>query len=124
MNIKNIFQQDTQEGNTEMIGSLFEKAGDYGKTSFQLAKLKALSKTSDVASTAILHLLVLIFAFSFILFMSLGLAFWIGELLGKNFYGFLIVGVLYGLIGISIHLFMHKWLKKIVDDYIVEHLLK
>lgn len=124
MNIKNIFQQNNMESNTEMIESLFEKTVDYGKTSFQLLKLKTLSKTSDITSTYLSRLVVLIFAFSFMLFMSLGLAIWIGEILGKSFYGFFVVGVFYGLIGIFIHFFLHKWLKKILDDYIIEQVLK
>jgi len=124
MNIKNIFQQDNMESNTEMIESLFEKTVDYGKTSFQLLKLKTLSKTSDITSTYLSRLVVLIFAFSFMLFMSLGLAIWIGEILGRSFYGFFVVGVFYGLIGVFIHLFLHKWLKKILDDYIIQQVLK
>ncbi len=124
MKIKNIFQQDTEESKTEMIESLFEKAVDYGQTSFRLVKLKTLSKASDVASTSLSRLVVLIFAFSFVLFMSLGLAIWIGDILGKGYYGFLVVGGFYGLIGIFIHLFLQKWIKKILDDYIVEQVLK
>lgn len=122
--MNNIFQQNTLDGNTEMIESLFEKAVDYGKTSLRLVKLKTLSKTSDVASTSLSHLVILIFAFSFIFFMSLGLAIWIGEVLGKSYYGFLVIGGLYGLIGVFIHLFLQKWLKKILDDYIVGQVLK
>jgi hypothetical protein len=122
--MNNIFQQDNMESNTEMIESLFEKTVDYGKTSFQLLKLKTLSKTSDITSTYLARLVVLIFAFSFMLFMSLGLAIWIGEIFGKSFYGFFVVGVCYGLIGIFIHFFLHKWLKKILDDYIIQQVLK
>jgi hypothetical protein len=124
MKIKNIFQQNDMESNTEMIESLFEKTVDYGKTSFQLMKLKTLSKTSDITSTYLARLVVLIFAFSFMLFMSFGLAIWIGEILGKSFYGFFVVGVFFGLIGILIYFFLHKWLKKILDDYIIEQVLK
>jgi hypothetical protein len=124
MNIKDIFQQDNMESNAEMIQSLLEKTVDYGKTSFQLVKLKTLSKTSDITSTYLTRLVVLIFASSFMLFMSLGLAIWIGEILGKSFYGFFVVGGFYGLIGIFIQFFLHKWLKKTLNDYIIEQVLK
>lgn len=122
--MNNIFQQNNMESNTEMIESLLEKTVDYGKTSFQLLKLKTLSKTSDITSTYLSRLVVLIFAFAFILFMSLGLAIWIGEILGNSFYGFFVVGAFFGLIGIIIHFFLHKWLKKILDDYIIQQVLK
>ena len=121
---RNIFQQSTTKSNTEMIESLFEKTVDYGKTSFRLMKLKTLSKTSDIASTSLTHLIVLAFTFCCILFLSLGLAIWIGEILGKSYYGFFIIGAFYGLIGISIHFFLHKWFKKILDDYIIDRVLK
>jgi hypothetical protein len=122
--MNHIFQQNNMESNTEMIESLFEKTVDYGKTSFQLLKLKTLSKTSDIGSTYLARVVVLMFAFFFMLFMSLGLAIWIGEILGRSFYGFFVVGVFLGMIGIFIHFFLHKWLKKILDDYIIEQVLK
>jgi hypothetical protein len=112
------------ETNTEMIESLFEKVVDYGKTSYRLVKLKTLSKTSDVVSNSLAHLVVVIFAFSFLLFLSLGLAIWIGDVLGKSCYGFFVVGAFYGLVGIFIHLFLHKWLKNRLDDYLIERILK
>jgi hypothetical protein len=124
MNIKNIFQQNKEESKTEMIESLFEKAVDYGKTSLRLVKLKTLSKTSDVASTSLSHLVVLIFAFAFMLFLSLGLAIWIGEILGQSYYGFFIVAAVYALIGIFIQLFLHNWLKKVLDNYLIDQVLK
>ena len=111
-------------GATEMIESLFEKTVDYGKTSFQLVKLRTLSKTSDVVSSLLAHMVVLIFALSFMLFLSLGMAIWVGEILGNTFYGFFVVAAFYGLTGIFIHLFLHKWIKKLVSDRFIEQVLK
>ncbi len=107
-----------------MIESLFEKTIDYGKTSFLLVKLKTLNKTSEVISSLLAHTVVLIFAFSFLLFLSLGIAIWMGEILGNTFYGFFVVAAFYGLTGIFIHLFLHKWLKKMVSDRFIEQVLK
>ena len=112
------------ESNTEMLESLAEKALDYGNTSIRLAKLKAVSKISDVVSSAAAHSIVIFFGLSFFLFVGIGLAGWFGELLGKNYYGFFAVALLYGLIGSFVHLFLHKWLKKITSDHLVERLLK
>jgi hypothetical protein len=58
------------------------------------------------------------------LFLNLGLAFWVGEILGKLYYGFFVVAAFYVFIGIIIHFFMYKWLKKIVCNYIIKQLLK
>jgi len=112
------------EDNTKLIESLLERATEYGKTTYELVKLKALDKTSEVVSSFIPHTIVIVLIVSFMLFLNLGLAFWLGGILGKTFYGFFAVAAFYGLIGIIIHFFMHKWLKKLVFNYIVKHMLK
>ena len=112
------------EDNEKLIESLLERAADYGKTTFELEKLKALDKTSEVVSSLVPHSFVFFLIALFMLFLNLGIALWFGEILGKTFYGFLVVAAFYGFIGIVIHLFMHKWLKKLVSNYIIKHVLK
>ena len=73
------------EDNAKLIESLLERAAEYGKTSFELVKLKALDKTSDVVSSFIPHSVVFVLIASFMLFLNLGLAFWLGEILGKTY---------------------------------------
>lgn len=124
MYFKDKLSKNGVESHAEMLESLAEKALDYGKTSLRLTKLKVLSKTSDVVSSSAALAVVIYFCLSFILFLGIGLAIWLGELLGKSFYGFFVVASLYGLIGIFIHLFLRKWLKKITGDHFVEQLLK
>ena len=101
------------EENAKMLESLYEKAVDYGVTSFELIKLKALNKTSDVASSFLPHVIVFVVIASFLLLLNLGLAFWLGEMLGKVFLGFFIVAGFYGFIAVILHFFLHKWLKSI-----------
>jgi len=112
------------EDNEKLIESLLERAAEYGKTSYELVKLKALDKTSDVVSSFIPHYVVIVLIASFMLFFSLGLAFWLGEILGKTYYGFFVVAAFYGIIGIIIHFFMHKWIKKLVCNYFIKQVLK
>jgi hypothetical protein len=106
-----------------LFESLFEKASEYGKTSYELVKLKALDKTSDVVSSFIPRSVVFVLIASFILFLNLGIALWLGDLLGKLFYGFFVVSGFYVIAGIVIYFFMHKWLKRIVSDYFIKHML-
>ena len=72
----------------KMIESLLEDATEYGKTSLEIVKLKALDKSSDVISSFVPHAVILILITSFMLFLNLGLAFWLGELLGQIYIGF------------------------------------
>jgi len=112
------------EDNSNLLDSLLESAGEYGKTSLELYKLKTIDKTTDVVSAIIPHSVVFVLIASFMLFLNLGLAFWLGEILGKIFYGFFVVAGFYIIAGIVIHFFMHNWLKRLIVNYLIKHILK
>ena len=86
------------EDHTDLIDELIEKASDYGKTSFELAKLRALEKTSQLISSLLSNALVLIIISFFMVFLNLGLAIWIGQSLGEIYFGFFVVAGFYGII--------------------------
>jgi len=112
------------EDNTRIIDELLEKAAEYGKAEIKLVKLKALDKASDIVSASVPRIIVMASAAIFMLFLNLGAAFWLGELLGNLFLGFFAVAAFYGIIALIIHLFMHKWIKKQVGDSIIKRVLK
>ena len=112
------------EDHEKLIESLLERATEYGKTSYELVKLKALDKTSDVVSSFIPRSIVIFLVSSFMLFVNIGLGFWIGEILGKIYFGFFVVAAFYGFLGIIIYVFMRKWIKKNVSNYIIKQMLK
>jgi hypothetical protein len=110
--------------NSNMLESLLERANDYGKTSYELVKLKALDKTSEVVSSFVPHSVVFVLIVTFILFLNLGLALWLGDILGKAFYGFFAVAGFYVISGITVHFFLHNRLKRLVSNYFIKHMLK
>ena len=112
------------EDSKKLLETLVDRVTDYGKTSYELVKLQAVDKSSDVVSSVIPHTVVLILVSSFLLFFNLGLAFWLGEILGKIFYGFFIVAGFYILVGLVLHFFMHKQFKEIIRNYVIKQLLK
>jgi ABC-type uncharacterized transport system fused permease/ATPase subunit len=112
------------EENIKMIKSLLENTAEYGKTSLKLIKLKALDKTSDVVSSLVPRLVVVIIFGSSLLFLSLGLAFWLGEILGNNSVGFYVIAAFYVMVGIIFQLFLNKWLKKLVSNNFLKQVLK
>lgn len=112
------------EDNSKLLETLLDRAIDYGKTSFELLKLKTLDKTTDAISSVIPHSVVFVLIASFMLFLNLGLALWLGEILGKTFYGFFVVAGFYAVTAIVIHFFMHKWFKKLISDYFIKRVLK
>jgi fatty acid desaturase len=115
---------ENMEDNAKLIKSLLEKVTEYGKTSLELAKLRALDKTSDVVSSLLPQLFIILLIATFMLLLSVGLAVWLGEILGKIYFGFFLVAAFYGLAGIIIHFFMHKWLKKMVRNNFIKQVLK
>ena len=108
----------------DSIESLLESAAGYGITSYELVKLKTINKTSDVISSLIPHAVVFLILMSFLLFLNLGVAFWLGEIFGSLFYGFFVVAAFYGIIGLVLHFFMHERIKKKISNYIVKQALK
>jgi hypothetical protein len=112
------------EDNTKLIEELLERATEYGKKSFELVKLKAVDKISDVISSIIPNVVVFLLVASFMVFFNIGLAFWLGEMLGKICYGFFVVAAFYGIAGIVLHFFLHKWLKRNICNYINKQVLK
>jgi len=112
------------ESETNLIEELIEKTVEYGKSSLELAKLKALDKISDVVSSLMAHSVVIAILFSFMLFLNLGLAFWIGKILGEVYYGFFAVAGFYCIAAIFIYVFMLKWIRKCVGNTVIKQVLK
>ena len=112
------------EENANLLELLLERATDYGKTSVELVKLKALDKTADLVSSVIPLSVFILLISAFLLFLNLGIAFWLGEILGKVFYGFFIVAAFYIITGLIIRVFLNKWIKRLVGDYFIKRILK
>ena len=106
------------------LGELFENAEQYSKTSAELFKLKAISKTADVASSLLSKFIVIFFIGMSMLIASIGISIWIGEILGGSYYGFLIVAGFYLVIGLFLHLVRYKWIKMPVSNRIIIQALK
>jgi ABC-type dipeptide/oligopeptide/nickel transport system permease component len=106
------------EGKATLIEPLLERVQEYSKTSFELLKLKSLDKTADVASTLISRSLLTIVLSLFALTLNIALSLWLGDVLGKNYYGFLVVASFYGLAAIILF-FIHPVIKAHVSNSII-----
>jgi hypothetical protein len=115
--------KEVQEDPSKSIEALIQKAVDYGKTSLDLIKLKTLDKSSDFASSLIPRMFVLVISASFLLFVNLGLALWLGELMGNIYYGFFLIASFYGILGLLVHFVLYKWIKRRLRDYLIKHAL-
>lgn len=105
----------------KLLEPLLEKAEAYGETSMELLKLKALDKTADITATLIsrflLSLVVLILVFT----LNIAIAFWLGDMLGKVYYGFLVVAACYALAGIIL-LLIHPFIKTRIQNTLIRQM--
>lgn len=106
---------------TNLIEPLLERAEAYSRTSFELIKLKALDKTADVSATLISKLLLILVLSFFALLLNIAIALWLGDILGKSYYGFLIIAAFYALAAIIL-LNIHPSIKARVNDAIIKQL--
>ncbi|MDQ3142421.1 MAG: hypothetical protein M3Q56_09275 [Bacteroidota bacterium] len=112
------------DDNATAIESLFEKAEDYGKTSIELFKLNAIDKSAEIISSLVEKLVIFLVLALFVLVVNIGIALWLGEILGKTYYGFFIISAFYGLLALILHLFRHEWIKYPVSNSIITKMLK
>jgi hypothetical protein len=112
---------ETPAGSLE---TLIEKAEAYSKTSLELAKLKSVETTAAVVTYLVSRLAVILVLFLFALICTIGLAFLLGDLLGRAWYGFFIIAIIYLLAGIVLHFLLHRWIKKPLTDAIIVQALQ
>jgi len=112
------------EANEQQFESLWKRTIEFGKTNIELIKLKLFDRSVDVISSLIPPTVVFVLVASFLFFLSLGFAFWLGEILGNAYLGFILVAAFYGIMAVIIHLFLHTQIKKTVSDYIIKQVLK
>jgi hypothetical protein len=106
------------EAKMYLIEPLLERVEEYGKTSLEVLKLKTIDKTADISSTVISRLIVIIALLFFALTLSVALGLWLGELFGKNYYGFLIVALIYGFVVITLA-FTQRFIKRRIYNSII-----
>lgn len=103
------------------IDTLLTRVEDYGNTRIELTKLTAIDQGSSVLALLISHIMVVLTICIFTVLLSIGVAFWLGELLGTIYYGFLIVAAFYAL-AIMVLLFLLTSIKAGIKNTIIAHL--
>lgn len=112
------------EHQSENIESLFEKAGDYVETRLEIFKLKTALTTSDVVSELVGRIVLVSFISIVVMMLNIGLALWLGELLGKSYYGFLVLAGFYSLLAILMYFFREKMIESPVANAIIKKMTR
>lgn len=103
---------------------LFSDAGDFFETKATLWKLKTVDTLADSVSELAAGLGIISIFAVFVLLVSIALALLLGEWLGKSYYGFFIIGGIYGLICLICYKNRERWLREPVGNLLVRKLLK
>ncbi|MEJ7587473.1 MAG: hypothetical protein WKI04_07920 [Ferruginibacter sp.] len=111
------------ENQPNSFGSLFENAGKYFETKLDLLKLQAINKSSDAASSIVSRLTIVLLVVFAVFILNIGLALWVGELLGRAYLGFFAVAGLYILIAVLLHFFKDAWIKQPISTMIIKKML-
>jgi len=106
------------------LEQLFDKVEAYGRTTFELAKLKSLEVTTIVVTSLVSKLAVVIMGSLFLVILNIGMALYLGELLGKAYYGYFLVAIFNLVVAIILHLFLHPWLRKTLGVAIIKEVLQ
>jgi len=111
------------ENQPHTFETLLDNAKEYMETRVELLKLQAIHKSSDVTSSLVSRVTIFLIIIFAVFLLNMGLAFWIGELLGKVYLGFFVVTGFYVLIAALLHIFKDSWLKEPVSSMIIKKML-
>src|SRR4030095_10188127 len=106
------------------ISGLLSESKEYVETKLELWKLKAIEKVAEVTSSLIARVILFMVLMCFWIMLSIGIALWIGDSLGKMMYGFFIVAAFYGIAGLLFFVFRNALIKTPIGNKLVHEFLK
>lgn len=113
-----------KETASENVATLIDDAGRYIEAKAELWKLKAVDKTTDLASSLLSRILLFIIVLIGLAAFNTGIALLIGKWLGEAYYGFFIVAGFYFLLGLILYWARNSLIKTPFYNAVVNKLLK
>ncbi len=116
-----------EEKNSEKllcIEPLIERVSDYTKTNYELAKLKTISKSADIIARIVSRGLVIAASVMFILILSMGISFLLGDFFKNIAYGFFCVAAFYCLVALALYFIFHQRIKTFFHNQVLEQFFK
>jgi hypothetical protein len=89
-----------------------------------LFKLKTALTTSAVVSELVGRIVILSIVTMVVMLLNIGLALWLGELLGKTYYGFLVLSAFYSLLAVLLYIFREKLMESPVSNAIIKKMTR
>src|SRR5437868_978524 len=111
------------ENKSNNVEELFEKFKDYADVRIKLLKLKGINKVSGFTSSLVTTLILLVLLWGILICLTIGLALLIGELVGRAYLGFFILGAVYFIIGLVLYSKREKLIKNRVSNKLIKELM-
>lgn len=108
----------------DTIGSLIDKSKDFLDTKIELARLKTIDKSADILSSVVVMVSMLFIGTLVIILFSIGLALFLGTLLGAYHNGFFVVGAFYAVVLLVLYIQRNKWIKTPIARELINKMLK
>ena len=110
--------------NNSSFETLFEKVEDSSKTSIELIKLRMIEKSAEMFSSFVKQIAFYFMLALITIVISIGIALWLGDLLGKLYYGFFALSLVYAFLVLMFRPYLYQWIKVPVSNFIITQLLK
>lgn len=107
----------------EEFENLLKQAQEYADTRLELTKLQSVDKLSDVVSSVLSRMIIVLLATMFLILLSIAAALLIGDLMGKTYYGFFIISGFYALIGLICLTQRHALFKRPINEMMIRKIL-
>jgi hypothetical protein len=104
--------------------TLFERMKEFSIAYTELIKLKAINLASIIISAIIPDIVFSLLMFTVVLFLTIGMAIWLGGVIGKLYMGFILVGSFYLVIGLISHFILRGWFKRRIGNYFIKNIFR
>ena len=94
----------------EKVELTYQHLIDYAEARWNLIALDVSDKTANLVTSIVMGIILAVLGLFFLVFASISLALWLGELTNSSALGFLLVAGLYGLIGVLFFVNRKNWL--------------
>lgn len=112
------------ENSLTAIERLIQKLEIYIKSTIELLKYQAVQKTVTFFSYIAVRFVILLAVIFSLLFFNIGLAFWIGKMLGEIYLGFAAVALAYLCIAVFIFIFRERLISIPVSNFLIKKFRK
>lgn len=99
------------------------KAEAYGHSSMELVKLKSTELSAKSAGKIALFSVVMVLSLFFLLFLSIGVAVWLGQMWNQMYTGFLAVAGFYLVVAIILFLFKGPLVLRPIENFVIRNIL-